>query len=167
MQDVHLDEGRLAIRNAKDNKERIVPMHESLTEICRTYIDVSRKDSSPDDFFFAARKGRDNGHLCIEWAKKQIHKALVLTSVDTMKNPINGRSVCLHNLRHTFAVRSLAKQHEDGVDRYYAVPILSTYLGHNDIYGTEKYLQLTEECYSVIVGQMNEYSSSIFPEVLP
>lgn len=50
---------------------------------------------------------------------------------------------------------------------FYSVPILSTYMGHTDIYGTELYLRLTPECYEHIVDCAEKDTGDIFPEVLP
>ena len=81
--------------------------------------------------------------------------------------PKQLRGVCVHCLRHTFAVHTLQLQSKRGIDRFYSVPILSTYMGHTDIYGTELYLRLTPECYEHIVDCAEKDTGDIFPEVLP
>ena len=53
----------------------------------------------------------------------------------------------------------------DGVDVYSEVPILSTYLGHKNIYGTEKYLHMTASNGADILKKMADYNRGVFPEV--
>ena len=68
-------------------------------------------------------------------------------------------------LRHTFAVHALEKMDREGCDLYYALPILSTYLGHGSIRSTEKYLRLTFETRDSITDSMSGIYHDIFPEV--
>lgn len=53
----------------------------------------------------------------------------------------------------------------EGCDLYYALPILSTYLGHGSIRSTEKYLRLTFETRDSITDSMSGIYDNIFPEV--
>ena len=117
-------------------------MDKSLTDICKQYFKVFLFDAAPEDYFFHS----ENGTCYLNnWASKWMYIVLEQAGLDRNVNPENGRGRALHTLRHTFAVNSLRKQQADGVDRYYAVPILSTYMGHDDIYGTELYLQMTAD----------------------
>jgi len=52
-----------------------------------------------------------------------------------------------------------------GMDPYCVLPILSTYLGHASIAGTERYLRLTEEAFPGILDNIKQKCSYIFPEV--
>ena len=166
LKDVRIDEGVLFIRNAKGKKDRIVPMHPSLCEICSLYIRAIHMNSSADDCFFPSRSTRDNIYVTQSWAHYNLKEVLEIAGVDLSKNDDNHRAVSLHNFRHTFAVKSLANQQAAGIDCYYSVPILSTYLGHENIYGTERYLQLTSEYYQSIIEKSSAYSECIFPEGL-
>jgi hypothetical protein len=52
-----------------------------------------------------------------------------------------------------------------GLDLYYSLPLLSTYLGHSSLHATEGYIRLTEEMFPGIIADSNKISPSIFPEV--
>ena len=67
----------------------------------------------------------------------------------------------IHDFRHTFSVHSLQKMIDSGTDIYCALPFLSSYLGHTNIYSTEKYVRLVEECFE----ELRNANSNIFPEV--
>ena len=100
-------------------------------------------------------------------ADVRLRRALEIAGIDRHPHPKQLRGVCVHCLRHTFAVHTLQLQSKRGIDRFYSVPILSTYMGHTDIYGTELYLRLTPECYEHIVDCAEKDTGDIFPEVLP
>jgi len=55
--DVDLREGVLKIRQAKNNKERFVPMAESLTERCRNYCRTMHRLNMEDSYFFPGQHG--------------------------------------------------------------------------------------------------------------
>ncbi len=61
---VNLQEGILEVKNSKFGKDRLVPMSESMTHICRQYYNVLHKHSGLEDYFYmnADRKSitRDN-----------------------------------------------------------------------------------------------------------
>ena len=60
---------------------------------------------------------------------------------------------------------SLAKQNAHGISNYHAFPLISVYLGHEDLTETQDYVHLiTNECNEIIKKTAEKYGS-IFPEV--
>lgn len=55
-------------------------------------------------------------------------------------HPVPGRHVRVHDLRHSFAVRTLLGWYRDGGDVQARMPLLSTYSGHVDPAATFWYL---------------------------
>ena len=162
--DIDWTEGTLLIRAAKGNKDRLVPMSNSLIDVCRTYHSIAHPFPNSEDFFFYNHKKQPLSTLTpYIW----LRRALEIAGIDRHPYPKQLRGVCVHCLRHTFAVHTLQLQSKRGIDRFYSVPILSTYMGHTDIYGTELYLRLTPECYEHIVDCAEKDTGDIFPEVLP
>jgi integrase len=51
----------------------------------------------------------------------------------------------IHDLRHSFAVRTLVGWHRNGLDVAALLPRLSTYLGHREPRYTYRYLTTTPE----------------------
>ena len=49
------------------------------------------------------------------------------------------------DLRHTFAVQRLTRWYRARVDLQARLPLLSAYMGHEDLLGTEAYLHATSE----------------------
>lgn len=54
--DIDWTEGTLLIRAAKGNKDRLVPMSNSLIEVCRTYHSIAHPFPNSEDFFFYNHK---------------------------------------------------------------------------------------------------------------
>ena len=82
---------------------------------------------------------------------------LLLLERADLKGAYSGRDPRIHDLRHTFAVRSLEQCRHDraAVDRH--IVALSTYLGHAHVTDTYWYLQATP----VLMGQIAEASESL------
>jgi hypothetical protein len=54
---------------------------------------------------------------------------------------------------------------EDGIDLYYSLPVLSTYLGHKSIASTDGYVRLTADMYPSIIAKVNNECPFLFPEI--
>ncbi|MEM9243169.1 MAG: tyrosine-type recombinase/integrase [Pseudomonadota bacterium] len=67
-----------------------------------------------------------------------------------------GKGPRIHDLRHTFAVHRLIQWHKEGADLNAKLPLLVTYLGHQDFTGTQKYLHLTAELFPNLTARMNK-----------
>jgi integrase len=160
--DVDLQTGVLLIRSAKGNKDRSVPMDKSMAGIMRTFISLHHSAALPDGFLFPNRIGKPySGTTLRTWFNLILEDA----GIEKPSLPRYGRNICPHCLRHTFAVMSFRKQDLAGVDMYAAAPYLSTYMGHDRIYGTEKYLHMTAENSEDVIEQTTSYSAGLFPEV--
>ena len=78
----------------------------------------------------------------------------------------HGRGACLHCFRHSFAVRSFDKNERSGIKASESVPFLSTYLGHDSLYETEKYLKYSGNYFEDTLTKFDDYSGELFPEVI-
>ena len=63
-----------------------------------------------------------------------------------------GKLPRVHDLRHSYCVHALQQMVEKGMDIYCTLPFLSSFMGHQNIYSTEKYLRLVEENFSELIG---------------
>ncbi|GHV57918.1 hypothetical protein FACS1894182_08120 [Bacteroidia bacterium] len=55
------------------------------------------------------------------------------------------------------------KQVKEGADIYCILPVISMFLGHKTIQGTELYVRLTQEMYPDIIKQEQSVSAFVFP----
>ena len=136
--DVNLQENYLIVRDSKNGNERMLPFSDSLSKVCKNYL-VNRNRIPvrvhDDDPFFVSLQGMAcRSDVVGKWFKKVLWNAGI---------PRNDHGPRLHDLRHTFAVHALASMAESGTDLYCALPILSTYLGHQSLEATNQYVRLT------------------------
>ena len=69
----------------------------------------------------------------------------------------------LHDLRHTFAVHRMTMWYEGGIDLGAMLPILATYMGHQSLLSTQKYLHLTIQ----LIADMADRLDGRFGDVIP
>lgn len=158
--DVDLNEAVIHVRNAKGNKDRLVPIHESLANILRIYSASGIPQKS--GLYIPDRRGNPFSHATVTTYFKRCLEHAGIAKHDL---PRYARNICIHCIRHSFAVASFRKLDSEGKDMYNEVPILSTYMGHAQIYGTEKYLHMTTENSSDIMDKMEIFNNGLFPEV--
>lgn len=153
--DVNIDAGVLHIRNAKFNKTRYVPFTSSLAGYIRNYMLERHPGNNQEHYFIAKRENRPYSTNEVHyWFRKVLYHAGI---------PHNGKGYGprVHDLRHTFAVHSLQKSITEGRETASMLPVLSAYLGHKDIRGTQTYLRLTSEFYPHITSVLERRYGSI------
>lgn len=159
-EDVDLKQRFVIVRNAKGKKDRIVPFHDTLADALCIYFKSGIPQS--DGYFFPSITGKK---LSYSWARDSFNHLLEDIGIVKPELKPHERNICLHCIRHSYAVAIFRQLDHNGVDLYSEVPILSTYLGHKNIYGTEKYLHMTASNGADILKKMADYSRGIFPEV--
>lgn len=159
--DVDLEHGIIHVRNAKGNRDRIVPMHKTLTENVKIYSisGIPQKEN----WFFPSRTGNP---ISCSWIRDAFLKCIQYIGIEKPDLPKHARNICLHCLRHSFAVAAFRQMDNNGLDMYNEIPVLSTYMGHENLYGTEHYLHMTAENSQDILDKMEEFNKGLFPEVL-
>ncbi len=158
-QDADLDKGVLYIRHTKFNKERMLPMADSLTERCREYCRTINVGKMGNPFFFPSPYG---GHYSEGTIYCLFRKVLLQAQIPHLGR---GKGPRIHDLRHVFAVNCLKKWVLEGRDLNNCLPYLSAYLGHEDLRGSQRYLRLTADLYPDIMSKIERDCSFIIPEV--
>jgi len=124
--DVDLDEGVLLIKNAKFNKSRLLPLHETTTAALASYARqrdrLCRHELGPS--FFITRSGT-RLQYCIAYL--EFSRLLDRAGITPRSPSCRPR---MHDLRHSFAVSTLIASYREGVDSEGQIAVLSTYLGH-------------------------------------
>lgn len=130
-------EDGLIIRNTKFRKSRLVPLHETTRKALDAYLAVRRRHKTFDDTLFVATSGRAPSYNTVGGVFRRLARAIGL------RNEANRRGPRIHDLRHTFAVRSLEQcgPGRDDVARHMVA--LSTYMGHAKVAHTYWYLEAT------------------------
>jgi integrase/recombinase XerD len=147
-QDVNLVHGILVVRDSKFGKSRELPIRQSTTEALRSY--AKRRDelcphaSSPAFFVSLAgtRLRYDNFHLAF---------LRLLRGANIARRWAGPRP---HDLRHSFAVRTLIDWYRDYADVESRLPQLSTYLGHVHPANTYWYLSAAPELLGLAANRL-------------
>jgi integrase len=159
IKDVDIENGVLIILHAKFNHQRLVPMSNSLTKICKTYLNTVHKTSSDDDIFLPSP------NKCV-YAKSLIYREFrKLLWQAGISHGGKGNGPRIHDFRHTFAVNCLKKWVLNKVDVSSALPVLSAYLGHSNLNGTQHYLRLTSDLFPEITADVEEHFGYCIPQV--
>jgi integrase len=131
-----ITEDGLIIRNTKFKKSRLVPLHGTVRHALDRYASV-RNLHKPDDALFISTSSRVQGYDGVNLTFLQLARAIGLRGSSGQRGPR------IHDLRHTFAVRSLEQCGRDRDDVARHMIALSTYLGHTHIRHTYWYLEAT------------------------
>jgi integrase len=124
--DVDLRRGALVIRKTKFGKTREVPLHRSSLRVLARYQCerdrlLPRSQRSPS--FFVSTVGT-------RLIYQNVHDTFLQLVYAAGLGERAPRRPRIHDLRHTFAVRTVLAWHRAGADVEAKLPMLSTYLGH-------------------------------------
>lgn len=148
--DVDWEHELLQVRTAKFNKARQIPLHPTTLQAPRSYTEVRdhhpRLPTNPSFLLSAA-----GTRLIYNVVHRQFFK---LVDQAGLRHPVPGRRPRLHDLRHTFAVRTLETWYADGGDVQARLPLLSTYLGHVDPANTYWYLSAAPQLLGAAIGRL-------------
>ena len=120
----------LTVRLSKNAKTRIVPLDDSVAEAIGAYRE--RRDAARADFSCTRLIVGTGSRAMRIWTLDDLFMELrmVLLGRGEMWQ---RRPPRLMDLRHTFAVRTLLRWHEEGADVNAMMPVLARYLGHESI----------------------------------
>jgi len=157
MGDVDLEKNCLTVRETKNGKDRMVPFSESLAEGCLQYLKYRNRLPDNCNRFFV----KSNGCGCRSGGYSYWWNKILCSAGIQHRGKMPGPR--MHDLRHTFCVRSMHGMAVDGKDIYYSLPILSTYIGHRSIAATDRYVRMTSEMYPELIDKMEGICSYIYP----
>ena len=162
MKDTDLEGGILTLLHTKNNKRRLVPMSPSLTEIVRRYCLAMGITGIPDGFLFPGKN--QAVPLSIRAVRNKFDVLLKNLGIKKPDRKWHERGPCLHCFRHMFVFKSFAQAHKHGRSIDASVPFLSTYLGHDSLKETEKYLKFSSELFPNALELFEGYARTVFPE---
>jgi integrase/recombinase XerD len=139
---VDFGESLLAIRWAKGNKSRLVPVHPSTVQALRRYARLRDKiySQSVTPSFFVWEGGRPLRYQVVwEWFRVAAYQA-------GLRQLGGGRGgPRIHDMRHYFAVRTLLNWYRTDAVVDARLPELATFLGHVHVSDTYWYISAVPE----------------------
>jgi len=149
--DVDLENGALDIRASKNHRQREVVLHPSATAALKRYSRV-RDQHCPQPAtpaFFVT----DQGRRPVKTVFWQTFRVLIKQAgMEGRGQRVRPRP---HDLRHTFAVRTLIDWYLAGEQIDRKMPALSTYLGHVSPESTYWYLQSVPELIELVSERLD------------
>jgi integrase len=156
--DVDWSENVLLIRESKFGKSRLVPLHSTGMEALAQYAAL-RDELQPrpeEPCFFLSSTNR---RLCYTVVCQTFRRLIDAAGIGTGA-PSAPR---LHDLRHSFAVRTLLSWYRTGEDVQAKIPSLSTYLGHREPSSTYWYLSAAPELLAFAAQRQHTGWSAVRP----
>jgi integrase len=142
--DVDLDLGVLTVRCGKARKARLVPIHDSIISRLAAY--ARERDRllgfTPRSFFATERGARPDG------CSARYNFAVVCQRIGlrpAQQYLRHGRGPRIHDLRHSFAARTILGWYRTGKDPAREMIKLTTYLGHTKPENTYWYIEAVPE----------------------
>ena len=156
VKDVDLASGVLTIRNTKFGKDRLVPMADSIVNRLRTYAERLGV-RNVESYFFPSPDGGYYSRNAIYLAFRIILKRI------RIEHGGHGYGPRLHDLRHTFAVHRLIGWYRKGENLNAKLPLLATYLGHQGMNSTQRYLHLVPELLPEVTETLENTVGHVIP----
>jgi site-specific recombinase XerD len=152
IQDVNLREKVFRVDLSKA-KSRWVPFQETLKTELSEYLRERRliNPAAEDSRFLVQPNGSPYG---VPIVSQRITLLLRQTGMKPRMGRFGPRP---YDTRHSFAVNRLTQWYREGVDVQERLAWLSAYLGHDDLLGTQDYLQLTPELRRIVSTRHEDY----------
>lgn len=148
--DIDWEGGLLVVRSTKFGKSREVALHATAVAALRSYGD-ERLRLGPrlrTSAFLVSTRG---DRLAYNSVQKTFHRLVVRLG---FPRPTERYGPRLHDLRHTFVVRTIVDWYRGGVDVAQRLHRLSTYLGHFDPSSTYWYLSAAPELLALAAERL-------------
>ena len=122
--DVDFKHKRLVIRFGKNDKQRLVPLHATTVKALRRYERQRNRFFRHPGTFFVSLAGTPVAYSELERGFVRVSKKIGLRAASAKHGPR------VHDLRHTFAVKTILRWYKQNLPVEAQLPILSAYLGH-------------------------------------
>lgn len=151
--DIDLEHGLLVVRDGKFGKSRELPLHATTVRALRAYL-RRRQRLQPQPETAAVFVSTAGTRLLYRNVQGTFAELARRASLEPRSARCRPR---LHDLRHTFAVRTVLDSYQAGLDAQARLPLLSTYLGHVDPGATYWYLSAAPELLALAGERLEQH----------
>ena len=148
-----LGTGIITIRESKFKKTRSIPVHTSTIKVLADYVH-RRNEIYPNSkclAFFLSDPGTALTSAVLRCMFRRISHHI------GFRKPNQRHGPRIHDLRHTFAVKTVMRWYREGADVEQCLPLLSTYLGHAKPSDTYWYLSSVPELVGLAATRLEAY----------
>jgi integrase len=145
-------EDGLLVRETKFHKSRLLPLHDTTRRALEAYLSARRRLGTLDGALFVSNAAVALAYPTVLATFLRLARSIGLRGAPGEQGPR------IHDLRHSFAVRSLesCRADREAVARH--IVALSTYLGHGHVTDTYWYLEATP----ILMRQIAEASEALY-----
>ncbi len=147
--DLNPEQGALVVRQGKFGKSRELPLHPSTVDALTRYLRRRDRPQTVSSALFVSGAGSPLAYYDVQRTFRRLVQRAGLARRSAACRPR------LHDLRHSFAVRTMLDAYRDGGDVDARLPLLSTYLGHVDPKATYWYLSAAPELLELAAGRLD------------
>lgn len=156
--DLDAESGVLHVRQGKLGKERLLPLHASVVQRLESYNrERDRLLGHRPQAFFVTCEGRRLGDCGARYNFAHVCQQIGLREQQLYLR--HGRGPRIHDLRHTFAVRTMLNWYRSGKDVGREMIKLTTWLGHANPANTYWYLEAVPELLELASARMAELAA--------
>ena len=153
--DLDAENGVLTVRRGKLGKARLVPLAASVVDRLILYItERDRVLGKARQALFVKESGERITDCCARYNFASISQRIGLRAPERFKR--HGRGPRIHDLRHSFAARTIIGWYRTGKDAGREMIKLSTYLGHGNPDATYWYLEAVPELLELVAERVIE-----------
>lgn len=153
--DVDLENGVISLQQGKLGKARLLPVMDCTKRILADYAkERDRLLGRPSKAFFVADRGERLTDCGARYSFAAVCQTIGLRPPQKFKR--HGRGPRIHDLRHTFAVRTLLNWYRNSTEPAREMIKLSTYLGHSDPAHTYWYIEAVPELLELASKRVEE-----------
>lgn len=134
--DIDFDAGTIRVGRCKFSPERVLPLHPTTVAALRRYRDARWRMHPFGEMFFVGRSGRPLRRTRVQFNFRQLRIGITANGARPSSR--------IHDLRHTFATRHIARWSRDRAPVTHRLFLLSRYLGHRNLGDTWWYVSADE-----------------------
>lgn len=157
IKDINFKDRIIIIRNAKNNKDRLIPISESLCKKLLNYnLETNILKKQEDYFFRNTFDKKISVDSFYEYFRDYLWQARI---------PHTGKGPRVHDFRHTFTVNCIHKWLTEDKNVKVLLPYLQTYLGHDTVESTYYYYHMTLGIYPYLEEKISINNNDIVPKI--
>lgn len=154
--DVDMTNGIITIRAGKRGRMRLVPLHPSALEPLGRYA-ADREHryglAEGDDPFFRTDRSNRISYGAADHTFSVLRRQLGWSAVGRTRTPR------IHDLRHRMVVRRVQAWHAQNLNVDAKIPVLATYMGHEDVRNLYWYFSAVPELMNIISDRFEAFST--------
>jgi integrase/recombinase XerD len=136
--DVDLTNATIQVGRSSTFKSRVIPIGRDVKRLLKRHLDSNERSRfGPGLPLFLTKKGTGVQHSGFWGTFRRLRRIAKVERSDGAYQPR------IYDLRHTFAVHSIAHWNRKGVELDTMLPLLAAYLGNLDLLGMQRYVALS------------------------